>query len=507
MTLLSRILGFARESVIARVFGVSAATDAFYVAFRIPNFLRQLFSEGAFATAFVPVLSEYKAKRTPEELKELVDHVAGTLAAVLLVLTALGVLGAEVLITIFAPGYWNQPEKYRLACELLRITFPYILFVSLTGLAAGVLNTHRRFAVPALTPILLNLAMIAAALLLTPYFAEPITALAVGVFLGGVIQLLVQIPALKRLNLLPRPIWGWHYAGVQRVIKLMIPTMFGASVAQINLLVDTIIATALMTGTVSWLYQADRLIQFPQGVFGVALATVILPHLSGRHAKEDHRGFSRSLDWGLRTALVIAVPAMVSLVVLAEPVLWSVFGYGKYTARDVQMAAWSLSTLALGLPAFVCVKVLAPGFFSRMDTKSPVRAGIASMVANIVLNALLVGAAFYFGFVAPHAGMGVASALAGYLHATLLYRWLRRDQVYQPEPGWGKFALQLGTASLVLIAVFYLGLHYLHAWPEWRALQRFAAVFALLGAGGVAFLGTLYALGLKPRALLDKSHG
>jgi putative peptidoglycan lipid II flippase len=509
LTLTSRVFGFIRESIMSRVFGASAATDAFLVAFRLPNMLRQLFSEGSFATAFVPVLSDYKETRTEDEKRQLINHVAGTLAAILLLVASIGVLCAPWVVKIVAPGYSDNPAQAALTADLLRITFPYIFFVSLCGLSAGILNTHGRFAVPALTPVLLNLAMIVGALV-AYRFGVPIRALAWSVIAGGAIQLLVQIPALMRLGLLPRPRWGWKHDGVQRVLKLMVPTMFGASVAQINLLVDVIIATFLVTGSVTWLSNADRLLQFPQGVFGVALSAVILPHLSGKFANKDGAGFSNSLDWAIRMVLFISVPATISLVMLAKPVIWLVFGGGKYTAHDVHMASLALAALSLGLPAFMGVKVLAPGFFARMDTKTPVKAAIASMLSNIVLNAVIVGALYYNKYPAAHIGLGFASAASGFLNSGLLFYWLRKSGTYQAQSGWSRYAWQLALASIALIAVLYLGMQLItQRYGDFGALRssmRAVSIAALLGAGGIAYLATLWLCGLNPKQLLDRHN-
>ena len=507
LTLCSRLFGFIRESLVARIFGASAVTDAFNVAFRIPNLLRQLFNEGSFSTAFVPVLSDYKANRTAEETREFIDHVCGTLAAVLLMVVGVGLLAAPLIVRIVAPG-WNDPAQTELTTDLLRVTFGYIFFVSLCGFAGGIMNTYRRFAVPALTPILLNVAMIFGAVVLSRYFSVPIFGLAWGALLGGLLQLIIQIPALMRLKLLPRPRWGWQHSGVRRVLKLMVPSMFGASVAQVNMLVDVAIATFLMAGSVTWLSNADRLLQLPQGVFGVALSAVILPHLSGRFAKQDAAGFSAALDWALRIALIIAVPAMLTLTWLAEPVIWAVFGYGKYTSRDVHMAAWSLGTLALGLPAFIGVKVLAPGFFSRMDTKTPVKAAMTSLISNMFLNGIFVGSAVYFSFYAPHAGMSLASAISGYINAGLLLFWLRKAGVFQAQPGWLAFAFQLLMAVITLSLLFAFAAQHFESWiGPWQGVpahKRFIAVFSVIAAGGVVYVGTLVACGLNPRHLLDR---
>jgi putative peptidoglycan lipid II flippase len=511
LTFTSRLFGFVRESIVARVFGASALTDAFFIAFRIPNMLRQFFSEGAFATAFVPVLSEYKAKRSAEEKRQLINFVAGTLGALLLLISGLGVLIAPALVSIFAPGYWDQPLQFQLTTDLLRITFPYIFFVSLCGFSAGILNTHSRFAVPALTPILLNIAMIVGALFLTRYFAVPIKALAWSVLIGGVLQLLVQIPALLRLGLLPRPKFSWKDSGVRKIISNMVPTMFGASVAQINLLVDTAIASAIVVGSVTWLNNADRLLQFPQGVFGVALSAVILPHLSKRFSSGDGEGYQQSLDWALRAALIIAVPATITMVLCADALVWSVFGYGNYTARDVHMASLSLATLALGFPAFISVKVLAPAFFARMDTKTPVKAALASMFSNMGLCALFVFLLMHtLKFDAPHMGISLASALAGYINAGLLLYWLRRQQVFMPQAGWRSFLLKLLAAGLALALVilamrWVLTSELALGFAELSASKRFGWLLLTLALGALGYLGTLILCGLSIRQMIDPS--
>ncbi len=509
LTFTSRLFGFLREHLVARIFGASALTDAFFIAFRIPNMLRQFFSEGAFATAFVPVLSDYKTNRTPAEKRALIDHVAGTLGAILLMVAGIGVLIAPVLVSIFAPGYWKQPAQFALTVDLLRITFPYVFFVSLCGFSAGILNTHGRFAVPALTPILLNIAMIFGALTLADKFDVPIKGLAWSVLLGGVIQLAVQVPALIRLGLLPRPRWNWQDSGVRKIVKNMVPTMFGASVAQINLLVDTAIASAIMVGAVSWLNNADRLLQFPQGVFGVALSAVILPHLSRRFVENDNQGYQRSLDWALRSALIIGVPACITMVLCADALVWAVFGYGKYSARDVEMASLSLKTLALGFPAFIAVKVLAPAFFARMDTRTPVKAALASMVTNMVLCALFVGLMMHVWHTsAPHVGISLASAIAGYVNALLLLYWLRKQAVFMPQPGWWLFLAQLFMAGLALIALL-LGARMLLfdtfalSFAGVGATIRFGWLLSAIGVGAVVYLGTLMLGGIRLKQLLD----
>ena len=398
MTTISRVLGLVRDVVIANYFGAKEGTDAFFVAFRIPNFFRRLFAEGAFSQAFVPVLSEYKTQRTDDDVKGLIDNVAGYLGGAVLLISIIGVVCAPVIVMIFAPGFLAIPGRYDLTVTMLRITFPYLLFISLTAFAAGIFNTYGRFGVPAFTPVLLNLSLIMAAIGLAPMLEQPVIALAWGVLIGGMVQLGFQVPFLWRLKRLPRPRLRRQHEGVRRIFRLMLPAVFGVSVTQINLLVDTLIASFLVTGSVSWLYYSDRLVEFPLGVFGVALATVILPSLSQRHAEGSAEVFSHTLDWALRWVMVIGAPAMLGLILLAGPMLTTLFQYGAFQDHDVTMASRSLMAYTVGLLGYILIKILAPGFYARQDTRTPVRIGIIAMVANIVLNIILV-------FPLAHAGL------------------------------------------------------------------------------------------------------
>lgn len=499
MTLLSRVLGFVRDVVFAGFFGAGAGTDAFFVAFKIPNFLRRLFAEGAFSQAFVPVLSEYKTQRTPGEVQLLIDRVTGTLGAVLLGLTVVGVAASPVLIAIFAPGFIGREEQFDLAAAMLRLTFPYLLFISLTALAGGILNSYGRFAVPAFTPVLLNLTLIGAAIGLAPMFSEElrVLALALGVLAGGVVQLAFQLPFLRRLALLPRPRWGGAHEGVRRILRLMLPAIFGSSVAQLNLLFDTLIASFLAVGSVSWLYYSDRLVEFPLGVFGIALATVILPSLSSRHAERSPEEFRRTLDWALRWVLVIGLPATVGLVLLAEPILATLFQYGEFGARDVTMAARSLMAYGLGLLGFILVKVLAPGFYARQDTRTPVRVGVIAMVTNMALNVMLVVPLALAGYEAPHAGLALATAVAAYVNAGLLFRGLRADGVYAPEPGWGRLGLKVSLGVALLATILWLGSPPAAQWLAWDVWQRAARLAGVIAAAGAGYLGVLWLSGIR----------
>ena len=497
MTMLSRISGLARDIGFSRWFGASPLMDAFFVAFKIPNLLRRFFAEGAFAAAFVPVFSEYRATRSAAETRELADRVTGTLGLILFGITAVGVIAAPILIMVFAPGFIGDDGRYELARDMLRLTFPYLFFISLTALAGAILNTYRRFAVPAFTPVLLNLVLIAFAGWVAPRLASPGLGLAAGVFVAGLVQLLFQLPFLVRLRLLPRPRWGWAYAGVRKILKLMAPVMLGSSVAQINILFDTLIASFLAAGSISWLYYADRLMEFPLGVFGIALATVILPTLSEQHAKASPEAFSGTLDWALRLVLIIALPAALGLVVLAQPLLATIFYGGAFTAVDVDMASAALVAYALGLLGFILVKVLTPGYFARQDTKTPVRIAIYALVLNMVLNVLLVVSLVRMNFYAPHAGLALATTISALFNASLLYRGLRKCGVYSPQPGWGRLALQVVVSGIVMA----LAVAWMRDWAgDWLLLgvaQRVGALAVCVFAGVAVYFASCFLLGLR----------
>lgn len=498
MTLISRVLGLARDIVIARVFGAGVGADAFFVAFKIPNFLRRLFAEGAFSQAFVPVLSEYKSRREHGEVRALVDATSGVLGGVLFVVTAVGVLAAPVLVMVFAPGFLQDEPKYELTVAMVRITFPYILFISLTALAGGVLNSYGRFGVPAFTPVFLNLCMIGAALWLAPRLDEPVTALAWGVFAAGILQLAFQLPYLGRLRLIPRPRWGRRDEGVRRIARLMLPGIVGSSVAQINLLFDTLIASFLATGSVSWLYYSDRLMEFPLGVFGVALATVILPRLSQEYVAASPEAFSRTLDWGLRLVVLIAVPAATGLYVLAGPMLVTLFQYGEFGAHDVRMAELSLMAYALGLLGFILVKVLAPGYYSRQDTRTPVRIAVIAMAVNLVLNVAFVVPMVRWDIPGPHAGLALATTLAAFLNAGLLFRGLRREVGLVLGAGWARLWGQVLAADALMAAALWRGAGQVGGWLERDWLERILHLALWVGAGALIYFAALWILGVRP---------
>jgi putative peptidoglycan lipid II flippase len=494
MTFLSRILGFVRDIVIARLFGAGVGTDVFFVAFKIPNFLRRLFAEGAFSQAFIPVLAEYR-ERGDNDLKGLIASTSGTLAGILFIITAIGVIAAPIIIMVFAPGFIDQPEKLNLAGDLLAITFPYLFFISLTALAGSILNSFGKFAVPAFTPVFLNLALIGSAIWLSPYLDQPVTALAWGVFIGGLVQLLFQIPFLIGINQLPRPRWDRQNSGVKKIFKLMIPALFGVSVSQINLLLDTLLASFLVTGSISWLYYSDRLVEFPLGGFGIALATVILPNLSKKHASDSAIAFSNTIDWALRWVFIIATPAAIGLVYLAEPLLITLFQYGEFTAEHAHQASLSLMAYGLGLLPFIFIKVLAPGYYARQDTKTPVKIGIIAMISNMVLNIILM---LQFA----HVGLALATALSAGLNAALLYRGLRKIDVYQPTPEWASFALKLLLPNLGLFLILILLSPDSAVWLSSDVWQRSGMLMGIITAAAITYFILLHLMGIKIKQLL-----
>ena len=495
MTLLSRVLGFIRDQVLAIVFGAGATTDVFLVAFKIPNFLRRLFAEGAFATAFVPVFTEYKETRSQAALLDLAAHVSGTLTIILLLVSTLGVMLSPLLIMLFAPGFIDEPERFELATHMLRITFPYLFFISLVAYAGSMLNTFGKFAIPSFTPVLLNLCMIGAALYFSPLFDTPIIALAWGVFAAGVAQLFLQLPFLRQIGLMPRPRWGWRHPGVRRILKLMTPAILGSSVAQINLLLDTIIASFLTAGSLSWLYYSDRMLEFPLGMLGVTLATIILPRLAREHSLGSQEEFSRTLDWAIRLVLVLGLPAAISLMILAEPMLLTLFGYGEFKASDATMSSYSLIAYGAGLPAFLLIKIFAPAFYARQNTKTPVRIGIIALITNMGYNFMLI----WMDFVAPHTGLALASSLSAWQQAYMLYRKLQSDEIYSISPDVWAFARRSLPAALALTAVLLAFASV--EWQRFEALGRLSLLAGVIASGAITFgLGLLLA-GVRPRQL------
>ena len=493
MTMISRILGFIRDMMFARFFGADSGTDAFFVAFKIPNFLRRLFAEGAFSQAFVPVLSDYKEQGSKQALRNFIDRTAGTLAIILMVTTIIGMLAAPYLIMLFAPGFAWEGEQYDLAVQMLRITFPYLFFISSVAFAGGILNSFGKFAVPAFTPVFLNLCLIGAAIWLAPLMDKPVVALAWGVFFAGAVQLVFQFPALRRLGLVPRLRFGFKDSGVKHILKLMVPALFGVSITQINLLLDTLISSFLETGSVSWLYYSDRLVEFPLGLFGIALATVILPSLSKNHAADDMESFSKSLDWGLKLVILIGAPASLGLMMLAEPMISTLFQYNEFGVHDVAMAGRSLMAYSLGLLGFILVKILVPGFTSRKDMKTPVRFGIYAMIANMVLNLILV-------FPLAHAGLALATSLGAFLNASLLLVALLKSGVYLPSIGWRIYILRIILATTSMTALLY---HFVDTslWLNWGIVDRAVNLAMWIGLGGALYAAVLLFSGLRFRHL------
>ena len=494
MTLLSRVLGFVRDFVIARTFGAGLATDAFFVAFKLPNLLRRMFAEGAFSQAFVPILGEYRNKRGEVDTKELVDHVASLLAMALFAITAIGIATAPLLVWISAPGFAADAEKFELTVALTRITFPYIFFMSLVALAGGILNTWSRFALPAFTPVLLNISFIGMALFAAPYFDPPVLALAWSVFLGGLLQLAIQFPALKKIAMLPRPSLNWRAAwadpGVRRVLMLMAPALIGVSVSQISLLINTIFASFLATGSVSWLYYADRLMEFPSGMLGAALGTILLPSLSRYHASNNHDEYSKLLDWGLRLTLLLAAPAALGLGILAVPLICTLFFHGAFSADDVLRTREALLAYSVGLTGLILVKVLAPGFYARQNVRTPVRIALISLLATQAMNLA------FIGWLA-HAGLALSIGLAACLNAAMLYRGLRKHNIFAPQPGWFKFTLKLALAMLVMGGTLWVLMGTEASWFESSMLERLTRLAWLVPLGAGSYFATLWILGFR----------
>ena len=500
-TMLSRFLGLARDVVFARVIGAEALADVFFVAFKIPNFFRRLFAEGAFAQAFVPILGEYREKGSVAAVRELVSHVAGNLGLTLIFITLVIVVASPLMAAVFAPSwYMDNPSKFAATSEMLRITFPYLLFISMTGLAGAVLNSYDRFAVPAFTPLLLNVTLIFAALIGAPLFDQPAYALAWGVLFAGIIQFIFQLPFLRSIHMLPMPRVDWQHSGVKKVLALMAPAIFGVSVSQINLLLDTVLATFLPTGSVSWLYYSDRLSELPLGVFGIAIATVILPNLSRHHIAQSNQAFSQTLDWALKMILVVAVPAAAALMLLAEPILVTLFYYGEVmTLRDMTMASLSLEAYAAGLIAFMLIKVLAPGFFARQDMRTPVRIGVIAMALNMLFNLILVIPLHKYWQIG-HLGLAAATSLSAFINAILLFLSLRKKAIYQPSKGWLKFFIGLMCSVVIMLLVLTQLLNlwggseifYQQSW-----LQRISTIGLLCGAGFITFVAGLFLFGFR----------
>nr|WP_314483200.1 murein biosynthesis integral membrane protein MurJ [uncultured Pseudomonas sp.] len=498
ITMISRVLGFIRDTILARIFGAGVATDAFFIAFKLPNLLRRIFAEGAFSQAFVPILAEYKSQQGEEATRTFVAYVSGLLTLVLAAVTGIGILAAPWVVWATAPGFVDNAEKYQLTTDLLRVTFPYILLISLSSLVGAILNTWNRFTVPAFTPTLLNVAMIVFAVLLTPYFNPPIMALAWGVLAGGLAQLLYQLPALRKIGMLVLPRLNLRDAGVWRVLKQMLPAILGVSVSQISLIINTIFASFLVAGSVSWMYYADRLMELPSGVLGVALGTILLPTLAKTYANKDREEYSRILDWGLRLCFLLVLPCTLGLAILAEPLTVALFQYGKFSATDAAMTQQALIAYSVGLLAIIMVKVLAPGFYAQQNIRTPVKIAVFTLVCTQLFNLVLIGPL-------AHAGLALAISLGACLNAGLLFWKLRAQQLFQPQPGWGLFLLKLVLAVSLMSGVLLVGMHFLPAWVQGNMLERLVRLMALIMAGVVTYFGCLYLCGFRPRQFARKA--
>jgi len=492
MTMISRVLGFVRDTIVARMFGAGMATDAFFVAFKLPNLLRRIFAEGAFSQAFVPILAEYKTQQGEEATRTFIAYVSGLLTLILALVTALGILAAPWVIWITAPGFVDSPEKFELTSSLLRVTFPYILLISLASLAGAILNTWNRFSVPAFVPTLLNVSMILFSLFLTPYFDPPIMALGWAVLAGGLAQLLYQLPHLKKIGMLVLPRINLRDSGVWRVMKQMGPAILGVSVSQISLIINTIFASFLVAGSVSWMYYADRLMELPSGVLGVALGTILLPSLAKTYASDDRHEYSRLMDWGLRLCFLLVLPCSLALAVIAEPLTVALFQYGKFSAHDALMTQHALIAYAVGLLGIILVKVLAPGFYARQNIKTPVKIALFTLVSTQLMNLVFIGPL-------KHAGLALAISLAACLNAGLLFWQLRKQQLFEPQAGWGRFIAKLVVSVLVMCAVLVGMMYLMPAWAEGGMPIRLVRLGALVGAGVVAYFGMLALLGFRLR--------
>ncbi|MDN4503885.1 murein biosynthesis integral membrane protein MurJ [Alteromonadaceae bacterium BrNp21-10] len=501
MTFISRILGLVRDMVIANVLGAGGMADVYLFANKIPNFLRRLFAEGAFAQAFIPVLTEVHNQNDAEKMRLFIARVSGTLGTLVMVVTIVGVIGSPILAMAFGTGWYLEylndgpaANKYVLSALMLKITFPYLFFITLTALSGAILNTLNKFAVAAFTPVLLNVAIIAAALWISPTMAEPAIGLAWGVFIGGAVQLLFQLPFLKRAGVLVRPQWGWSDPQVTKVRRLMIPAMFGVSVSQINLMFDTFIASFLQDASISWLYYSDRLLEFPLGLFGIAIATVILPTLSRNHVTKDTQQFAKNLDWGVKIVCLLGIPAAAGLIMLAEPMFIVLFERGAFTAHHSHMASYSLMAYASGLLSFMLIKVLAPGFFSRQDTKTPVKFGIWSMVANMVFNVIF---AIPYGYV----GLAIATSLSALLNVGLLYSTLHRTGVYIVSKATLSFIIRITLATLTMAAALWQWLPNVQWWrQENGGVLAMNLGLTILTAFSIFVVAALI-LGVRPRML------
>jgi len=513
MTLLSRVLGLVRDVVIANVLGAGVAADVFFFANKIPNFLRRLFAEGAFAQAFVPVLSEYHANDEKYglsvkegETRKLIAQVSGTLGVIISIVTLVGMIASPIFVMLFGPGWFAdwlnggpKAQQFELASSLLKITFPYLWFVSLTALSGAILNTFGRFAVSSFTPVLLNICIITCAIYLSPLFDNPAYALAWGVFIGGFAQFAFQIPFIIKAGVFVKPQWAWHTKGVAKIRRLIVPALFGVSVTQINLLLDTLIASILVTGSISWLYYADRLLEFPLGLFGIGIATVILPSLSKLHTKQNNREFSDTITWGLKIVSLFGWPALAGLIVLAQPIIMILFMRGEFSQVTVIQVSFALFAYLSGLMSFMFIKILAPAYYARQDTKTPVKIGIKAMLANMVFNLML---APFFGYI----GLAIATAMSATLNAILLYRGLKAQDVFQLSSKTLIFMLKIILSSVVMALVVNYMSPPFDLWLNMIFSERVITLVQCITLGGLSYFFSILLLGIRMQDFKIKSQ-
>lgn len=499
MTMLSRVLGLVRDMVLLNVFGAGKDFDTFVVAFRIPNFFRRLFAEGAFSQAFIPILTEYKTTKLHDEVQILISRVFGCLLTIMSVLTLFAMVAAPVIIYAYAPGFHTDPAKYDLAVDMFRLTIPYLMFMSLTAFASSILNSYGSFSTPAFAPVLLNVAMIAGAWWLAPHMAQPIMALGWAVVIAGVLQLAIQIPELWRKKLLIPPKVDFKHEGVERILKLMLPALFGVSVTQINLLLNTIWASFMQDGSVSWLYSAERMTELPLGLIGVAIGTVILPSLSARKAEHDQTKFRAMLDWAARVIVLVGVPASIALFMLSTPIIQALFQRGEFDVRDTEMTAMALQCMSAGVLAFMLIKVFAPGFYAMQDTKTPVRVGLMAVAANAILNVIFIGIFKLIDWHAEHMALAIASSGSALVNAGMLYYYLHKRDIFRFGAHWKKLFIQFAIANLAMIAALWYAL----TWYDGSASQwiRILEVAGLCVVGVVTYVMGLFVSGFRPRQL------
>ncbi|UDG80840.1 putative lipid II flippase MurJ [Candidatus Hartigia pinicola] len=490
MTIMSRVFGFIRDSIIARIFGSGMATDAFFIAFKLPNLLRRIFAEGAFSQVVVPILAEYKNQKGDEATQTLIAYISGSLTLVLALISVFGVIFAPWVIYVTAPGFTYNSDKFILTTELLRITFPYIFLISLASLAGAILNTWNRFLVPAFIPTLLNISMIIFASFAAPYFDPPVISLAWSVIVGGVLQLAYQLPHLKKIGMLVLPRISFHDSRVWYIIKMMGPAIIGVSVSQISLIINTIFASFLQTGSVSWMYYADRLMELPAGVLGVALGTILLPSLAQSFIKGNRTEYYHLMDWGLRLCLLFTLPCAIGLAILAEALTVSLFQYNKFTSYDSVMTQYALISYCIGLTGIILVKILATGFYSCQNTRTPVRIAILTLILTQLMN---------FAFIGPmkHAGLALSISLAAYFNVSVLYWQLRKEEIFQPLPGWPIFVLKLFIALTIMVLVLFSLLYIIPRWDDGNMTTRLLRLMGVVITGAASYFFTLFSLGFR----------